>query len=105
MSNIEKINKIKYSRLKSEERFVIDYITDIEQYVHKDISNSIFYKKGDIRLFELEKDMGVLWCNYDDFWSVLESKYNLDYEQIKTLIKKIVEKYLIDDDITPETIA
>ena len=83
MNNKEKIKLIKYLRLKPSDRFILDHLTDLEEYTHNKYPNSTFYKKNDILFFEWNKSNGYFWCDYVNFWSVLESKYNLDYQKIK----------------------
>jgi len=97
----EKIKQIKYSRLKLEEIFVLNHITDTEKYIHKDYPTSIFYKKDNVLLFEWNQKNGYFYCSYTKFWSILQSKYNLNYNEIKSLIKRLVEEHLIKTDITP----
>jgi hypothetical protein len=37
---------------------------------------------------------GILWCNYLLIWSVLETKYNMNYTDIQSYIKDQVLKHL-----------
>lgn len=83
MNNKEKIKQIKYLRLKPEERFVLDHLTDLEEYTHINHPNSIFYKKNDILLFEWNKETGYFWCDYNNFWSILEKTYKIDSLEIQ----------------------
>lgn len=45
MNNNEKIKQIKYFRLKPEERFILNNISGLTEYIHNDYPNAIFYKK------------------------------------------------------------
>ena len=98
----EKIRQIKYSRLKPEELFILKNLTDLEEYIHVEYPNSIFYKKDDALMFEWNQKNGMFWCNYHKFWSVLKSSFNIGNNEIKLLVKYMVEEYLIKKDITPK---
>jgi len=100
MINNQKIKQIKYLRLKPEERFILNILNNLEEYTHKDFPTSIFYKKDNILLFEYNENSGIFWCDDSNFWTILRKKYNLKYEQIKILIKYMVEEHLIKNDIT-----
>ena len=101
MINNQKIKQIKYLRLKPEERFILNILNNLEEYTHKDFPTSIFYKKDNVLLFEWEQKTGYFWCDDLNFWLILKSKYNLKYDEIKTLVKYMVEEHLIKKDITP----
>ena len=94
-----KIKQIKYLRLKPEERFILDCLTDLVEYIHYHHLEYIFYKKHDDILFQWNQKDGYFYCSYTNFWSILQSKYNLKYDEIKILVKYMVEEYLIKKDI------
>jgi hypothetical protein len=100
---IEKIKKIKYLRMKPEERFVFDIVTNVVEYYHLKYPNK-YYKHNNILLFNYNLINGEFWCHYNKFWSVLESKFNLNYQQIQSLVKYMVEEHLIQKDITPRSV-
>jgi hypothetical protein len=46
--------------------------------------------KGEF-IFEQDEENDMLWVRYQDFWSVLEDKYSLTYDDIRVIIKSMVE--------------
>ena len=42
-------------------------------------------------LFELDYKNGRLWCNYYEIWSFFEKNYSDNYEEIRDLIKGLLE--------------
>ena len=50
---------------------------------------------------EYDKKNGYFWVDYDKIWSVLESKYGLNDQEISELIKGMVEEHLKLEGVTP----
>lgn len=98
---IDKIRHIKYSRLKLEERYVLDVINNLTSYINNDYPFSIFFKNNNITLFQWDYKTGYFWCNYTDFWSILQSKFNMDYFDVKNLIKYMISEFLLKSEIRP----
>ena len=44
-------------------------------------------------LFSLNNKYNEFWVSYKNIWSVYESKYDLNYQQIKELFKGILEEH------------
>lgn len=55
--------------------------------------NSLFFLLGDEIYMEQNKKHNNLWVNYDKLWSILESNFNLNNQEINDLIKLQVEKH------------
>ena len=96
MQTNEILKKIKYNRLKPEERFLVDIFNNCKEYIddkrYKDI---VFYKNGSKVLFSFDKKELIFRCNYDEIWNVLEKKYKLyNYDKLKLLVSKYAEEYL-----------
>ena len=90
MNTVEKIHRIKYLRLKPEERFLIEMLDKVEFVYDDEKHNSEFYMvDGDI-LFEQNSKNKYFWVDYYKIWSVLESNYDLKYEEIRELIQGMV---------------
>ena len=90
----DKLIKIKRSRVKPEELFLIDILNDItifEQNINPDI---IFWVKDGEILFKQNINSGVLSVNYYKVWSVLSSDYDIYFTDIRQFIKDMVEKYM-----------
>lgn len=88
----DKIKLIKYSRLKSEERFLLEMIDGIEIHEQQSYQYSIFWKKDDIILFEQDFENGWLRVNNNKIWSIFENKYGYTYNDTQSFIKKITDK-------------
>lgn len=96
---LDKIRQIKYNRMKPEERWIYNILTNLEEYYHPKYSNNRYYKHKDILLFNHNQNSGHFWCHYSNFWSVLEWKFSLTNDEIRVLIKRMVEEYIIKKDI------
>ncbi len=64
--------------------------------------NRIFWFRGDELIFDYDKKSGYFNCNYSLVWSVFESEFELNYHQIRKLIKGKVEEHFKLKDVTPE---
>ena len=71
--------------------FILTKIKDLTLFID-DMHNSHNYmnSKGEI-IFEQDEENERLWVRYQDFWSVLEDKYSLTYDDIRVIIKSMVE--------------
>ena len=63
--------------------------------------DDIDYKKDGILLFFYQKNKNIFWVKYD-IWSNFESKYNLNYHELKDLLASIVEEVLNYKGVTPQ---
>ena len=63
--------------------------------------NKIFWFREDRRIFDYDKETGYFWVNNSLVWSVFESEFGLNYDQIKDLIKGRVEEHFKLKDVTP----
>ena len=61
----------------------------------------INYKKDGNLLFYYQKNENIFEVRYD-IWSKFNSKYNLNYQEIKELLTGIVEEVLNYKDVTPQ---
>jgi hypothetical protein len=96
----EKLQQIKYARLKPEERFLVDLFNNIEFF---DESPLLIYKHAGITLFKYNLNDGDMWVHNELIYNNLSVKYNLDTIQIKQLIKHFSKSYLKVDVITVHT--
>ncbi len=94
---LDKIKRIKYARMKPEERFVFDIVTNVVEYYHKDFTDNKFYKHNDVLMFDYNTKNGNFWCQYNQFWKILVEKFNLNYNQTQSLVKFMVEEHLINN--------
>jgi hypothetical protein len=102
MINNDIIKKIKYGRLKPEEKWFIDILWNLKEYTSDKYTDRIYYKKDKELLFEYNQKNGYFHCSYEKIWSVFESKFNLNYNEISSLIKGMVEEHLKLRSVTPQ---
>ena len=103
MKIIDKIHKIKYSRLKPEEKFLEDKFYNLKEELSDDKPNYISYVLNNEMLFKYDIRENDFWCHYYKIWCVLEFKYSLNYQEITELIKGEVWKHLNLKDVTPRS--
>lgn len=88
------IKKLKFNRLKPEERFFIPFLYGLVEYTSDKYPDSILFKKDNKYLFVYNlKDFSFI-IYYNKIWMVLESKFNLNHNEIKKLTSRLVYKYL-----------
>jgi hypothetical protein len=80
----------------------IDWLTMlVKQMKPVDIGNKIVYYIDDQWYMYQNKKSDYLWISYDKLWSILESKYQYNYNEIINLIKGVVEMNTELKDVTP----
>lgn len=67
---------------------------DQNRYPH-----SIFAFKKDKFIWEFNKKTGNLWISYSKIWLVLEKDYGLDYKNIHSFVKHLLEKHFKHNNI------
>ena len=87
---IEKIQRIKYLRLKLEERFLIEILDKVEFIYDDEKPDSEFYMVDGEILFEQDSKNRRFLVDYYKIWKVLESDFNLNYQSIIELIQGMV---------------
>ena len=67
--------------------------------------NSIFLMKNGEVWFEIEKEQneknGKFWCSFEKYWSVFEKKLRLNYTEIQSFTKDMVERHFKLSGLTP----
>ena len=63
--------------------------------------NSIFGFKGEEWWWEYDSKSGYLWLRWYFIWSIFESEYSLDYNDIQSFIKEQVETHFNCKCVTP----
>ena len=97
----DKIHKIKESRLRPAEKFLYDIFFNLKEYYFNGYPDSVFYKKDNEILFKYDKKNRYFWCHYNKIWSVLETNYDLNYQEVKEIIKGVVWETLKLKEVTP----
>lgn len=116
------LRKIRYQRLKPEEQYLIDIITNTTPhcvgYVNgKDGSYfsgvRTYYKYNDEIIFDvmvsektltwqrmlikgMDRNLKVKslgWCKFDGFWSIFSTKFELDYVYVQDLFNRVIGEY------------
>ena len=105
MNIIEKIQRIKYLRLKPEERFLIDILDKVEFVYNNEYPKSEFYRVDGEILFEQDSKNRRFWVHFDKIWLILESDFNLNNKEIRELIQCTVWERLKRKVDTPSFFA
>ena len=71
------------------------------QFEMDNYPNSLFYKRDDIILFELDLKNERLWCSYEHYWSFFEKEIGLNYDEIQELTRGMVGEHLNCKQFTP----
>ena len=100
---IDKIKKIKYSRLKEEERFFLEMIDGIQPFTIDDYPESVFWMKNDMVLLEEDYKNGLLYVNYERIRPVFEKKYGYNYTNTQSFIKGKVDRHTDLGSLTPNS--
>ena len=98
---LDKIKRIKYNRLKEEEKFIIEIINVVKPFTSDKYPESVFWKKNDTILFEQDFKNGFLRVNNKYIWSVLVFKYGYNFNDVQPFIKEVVGKYKKFESLTP----
>ena len=72
-----------------EEEFVIDLMDSCEKKGWH--GEGFWYEKNGINYFYQNDELKFFWFDWDDVYEVLKSKFNLEYDQQKTLIGGLLE--------------
>ena len=70
--------------------FILDKIKDLTIFTYTDSCYDYMNSKGEF-VFEQNEKNDTLWVRYEGFWSVLETKYLLNYDDIQDIIKGMIE--------------
>ena len=75
--------------------FLIGIFNQMKVRVEKDCPNSVFYDVDGLgTVFKQDVEKKDLWVSNKHIWTVLESKYGYNYQQIQELITDMVEDTL-----------
>jgi len=82
--------------------FIYYNILNLKQVRLKGFHNFLFYFKDDECIFE--QDLNCTWFGVNNYliWSVFETKFNYNYQEIGEFIKDIVGKAYKLNEVTPD---
>ena len=83
-------------------------ITDGIEIVNTNVYNEeglefIYHKDGQWIFYQDSKN-GKFWVNYYKYWSIFESKFSLNYEEIQAITRVLVEEALKREVSTPNAL-
>ena len=70
-------------------------------YTTPDYPNSLFYRLDDEIIFKYDQESEILWVDYIIIWSVFEDRFGMEYDEIRELIKPMVEEHYKLGSVTP----
>ena len=96
--DIEKIKTLTNIKSKDKINSLIEFIdkmlSNMEECYSDKYPESTFYKYKDTIYFELDLENNKTWCKYSGFWSIFESEFNLNYNEISKLTQYMLGIYL-----------
>ena len=66
---------------------------DLTPYETDEYPNHIFFMKDDEVIFDYNKKNGWVYISNEKIWSLLESFFGLEYEEIQDLLKQWAEEH------------
>lgn len=65
-----------------------------ENIYHKSGGEFMYYNSKKEWIFFRDDDKDPFWCNYDRYWKVFETEFKLNYGEIQSITKILVENAL-----------
>ena len=95
----DKIKQIKYYRLGSEGRFLMDIINNLTEAESNSLSdqNVLKYFLGDVVIFTYDRRYKTLWYNFDKVY--LKLSFTLAHKELEEFLKYFINKNLIKEEI------
>ena len=105
---MKEIREIKIDLLTGNKNPIVELFNEITKYTmiikcdvyHKHGFEFIYHKDGEW-IFYQDSQNGEFWCNYTRYWSLFESNLKLEYQEIQTITKYLVEEALKREVGTP----
>jgi hypothetical protein len=83
------------------EEFFLDVIDGIKVKKQTKYPNSVFWEKEGKIVFEQDLKNMDLWVSYNMIWVIFEKVFGMEYNEIESFIKGMVEEYLNWKGFTP----
>jgi hypothetical protein len=92
------------------EQWFKSLLNGLEIEIRDDRPDSVFYKKNNKVFFRLSQDLinkerTYFFCDFYLVWSVFHNKYNLNYYETQSFIKRMVEQHLKLGVVTPRSVT
>ena len=92
----------KLSIKNKQEALFLSFLDGCEIKLSERYTNSIFYVKNDKVLFEQKLKSKYFYVTHDLIWSIFKYKYQMEYKQIQSFIKGMLETHLKLEGYTPD---
>jgi hypothetical protein len=86
---MDRLQSIKYKRLKPEEKYLYDIMINLKPKKSDDYPESIFYTLDKTPLFEYIKRTDTLAVSYNGLWRIFKEQFGLSDEIIYDIITRI----------------
>ena len=87
---------------------LLNGLISMEANVYHSNGNEFIYYKQDssenLVIFYIDYDSDIFWCASDNYWSVLESLFGLDYHEVRAITNFFTHGILIKSLSTPDEI-
>jgi len=80
-------------KFNAHEKWFVDLLDQMSQATKPEYPNVIFFHIDGQIYMEYNQNSTNLWADYNTIWLVLQSKFDLNYEQIRDLIKGMVARH------------
>ena len=93
------IEKCKNGKISKENRF-FSLINDLKM---RKIENGFcLLNKNNMIFFQQDSKNETFWCDYYNIWSIFETEYSMNYQQIQRFIKNKMERHYKIEVLTPK---
>ncbi len=73
--------------------FVKSMLSDLILFKYIDTTESMFYMNSEGKwILEQDNKNDMLWVRHEGFWNILEYKFSMSNENIRTLLKYMIEQ-------------
>ena len=86
---MDRLQNIKYKRMKPEERFLFDILNQVKMVTYISYPDSLFYIMNGSTYFEYNLKRKTFWIDYYKIFSILLKNYKCDSDYATDLIKKM----------------
>ncbi len=91
-----KISKILNKPLEGVEQeiilFIHSWLSDLIPFKYTDSESFFYMNTSGLYVLELDNQNGYLYVRWSEFWSVLENKYFISYQDTQLLLKFMIEE-------------